>query len=72
MDWQTSAFSRVTLARFGADGSPDGSFGSGGTVSGALGFSSHATAVALQPDGKIVLAGIGTTCEAGSSMLVAR
>ena len=71
-DWNAPVVSRITLARFGADGSPDGSFGTGGKVSGELGFSSHATAVALQPDGKIVLAGIGTTYESGSSMLIAR
>ena len=72
MDWNAPVISRVTLARFGTDGSPDASFGTGGTVSGELGFSSHATAVALQSDGKIVLAGIGTTYESGSSMLIAR
>ena len=71
-DWNAPVVSRITLARFGADGSPDGSFGTGGKVSGELGFSSHATAVALQPDGKIVLAGIGTTYESGSSMLIGR
>ncbi len=71
-DWNAPVVSRVTLARFGSDGSPDASFGIGGTVSGALGFSSHATAIALQSDGKIVLVGIGTTFESGSSMLSAR
>ena len=52
--------------------SPDGSFGTGGNVVSTIGFSSHATAAALQPDGKIVIAGIGTTFPAGSSMLSAR
>ena len=71
-DWNAPVVSRITLVRFGTDGSPDSSFGTGGKVSGELGFSSHATAVALQPDGKIVLAGIGTTFQSGSSMLIAR
>jgi uncharacterized delta-60 repeat protein len=45
--------------RFNADGSPDLSFGNGGWVGTALpGYQDeYANAVALQPDGKIVLAG---------------
>jgi uncharacterized delta-60 repeat protein len=43
------------LARYNADGSLDGTFGSGGkVVSGVLG---NAYAVAVQPDGRIVVAG---------------
>src|SRR5262245_51255584 len=43
------------LARFNADGSPDLSFGTNGEVSDTIG--ALARAMALQPDGKIVLAG---------------
>jgi uncharacterized delta-60 repeat protein len=44
--------------RFNADGSLDQTFGSGGkVVTDFFGFSDSASAVALQPDGKIVVAG---------------
>ena len=47
------------LARFNPDGSPDISFGTGGAVSTDLfGSDDSAEAVALQTDGKIVLAGV--------------
>jgi uncharacterized delta-60 repeat protein len=45
------------LARFSPDGQPDSSFGSGGAVITAIGSQGYAQAVAVQPDGKIVLAG---------------
>jgi uncharacterized delta-60 repeat protein len=47
----------TVLARYNADGSPDGSFGSGGIVVLKTGEHSNAEAVVLQPDGKIVTAG---------------
>jgi uncharacterized delta-60 repeat protein len=47
------------IARFNLNGSLDGSFGSGGKVSADLfGEMDFATAIALQADGKIVLAGV--------------
>jgi uncharacterized delta-60 repeat protein len=48
------------LARYNADGTPDNSFGTNGKVTTALpgGHSSAASAVALQPDGRLVVAGI--------------
>jgi uncharacterized delta-60 repeat protein len=50
-----SQFPNFALARYNADGSLDASFGVGGkVVSGAVG---QAYAVAIQPDGKIVVAG---------------
>lgn len=49
--------SRVTVVRLNPDGSLDSSFGSGGTVVLDLGQFSQANAVALQPDGKIVVVG---------------
>ena len=51
---------------------PTARSGPAAQVLSTIGFSSHATAAALQPDGKIVLVGIGTTFESGSSMLSAR
>ena len=51
-------FSSFALARYNADGSLDGSFGSGGVVSTSVGTNyAYASAVALQSDGKIVVAG---------------
>lgn len=49
----------VLLARFNSDGSPDASFGGGdGWVAGSLGVTVQVgTAGALQPDGKILVAG---------------
>jgi uncharacterized delta-60 repeat protein len=48
--------SYVTLARYNTDGTLDGSFGNGGTVSGGP-VAGRAWAVALQTDGKVVVAG---------------
>jgi uncharacterized delta-60 repeat protein len=45
------------LARFGADGRLDRSFGSNGTATTSWGTHAQAEAVALQPDGKVVVAG---------------
>ncbi|HYH64892.1 MAG TPA: delta-60 repeat domain-containing protein, partial [Urbifossiella sp.] len=45
------------LTRYNADGSLDGTFGSGGKIVANLGGSDGLTAVAVQPDGKIVVAG---------------
>jgi len=46
-----------TVARYNTDGSLDSTFGSGGTVTTVIGDDSVANAVALQSDGKIVVAG---------------
>jgi uncharacterized delta-60 repeat protein len=53
-------FTDFVLARFNADGTPDTSFGTGGKVTTDIagGFAQErARAVAIQPDGKIVVAG---------------
>ena len=54
-------FTDFILARFNADGSPDNDFGTGGgkvvTDMGGGNRLEEATAVAIQPDGKIVVAG---------------
>jgi uncharacterized delta-60 repeat protein len=48
----------IALAKYHADGSPDGSFGIGGkTTTDFFGGADIALAAALQPDGKVVVAG---------------
>jgi uncharacterized delta-60 repeat protein len=49
----------MALARYKPDGSPDAAFGSAGAVRTEVGSVAGAKALALQPDGKIVLAGYG-------------
>ena len=65
----SSDHSKATLVRYDAAGSLDGSFGSGGiaTLDGSP-FDAQAHALALQPDGKIVLAGN----DSGRGLLLAR
>jgi uncharacterized delta-60 repeat protein len=46
-----------TVARFASDGSLDPSFGSNGSAHSDLGGMDQAQAIALQPDGRIVVAG---------------
>ena len=53
----TDGFERVALARFNANGSPDGSFGSGGAVLQDLGRLSVANDVLVQPNRRILIAG---------------
>jgi uncharacterized delta-60 repeat protein len=52
------ANSFVALARFNTNGIPDATFGNGGTVLTEVGsFSDYALSLALQPNGKILVAG---------------
>jgi uncharacterized delta-60 repeat protein len=60
-------YSHVAIARYLPDGSLDGSFGLGGKVVTPFAIYDFAEAVALQPDGKIVVAGSSYT-----NLLVAR
>jgi uncharacterized delta-60 repeat protein len=46
-----------TVARYGTDGTLDAAFGTGGIATIPLGDGDEATAVAVQPDGKIVVVG---------------
>lgn len=65
--------SQVAVARYNADGTPDPSFGDGGAVTTAVGPSSDAASVLLQPDGKIVVAGeTADPAARSSSFLLAR
>lgn len=67
----------VALARFMPDGTPDPDFGAGGQVVTPIGvdpllISDGAMAVALQPDGKIVVAGYSWANGSGDRFVVAR
>lgn len=53
----TSMTEALALVRYDADGSLDASFGSGGIVTTAIGRDHLATAIVVQPDGKLVVAG---------------
>ncbi len=55
----TSPHSTFALARYDRNGRLDASFGSGGTVTTAVGTDAVAQALALQPDGRLVAAGRG-------------
>ncbi|MCX4091680.1 delta-60 repeat domain-containing protein [Nocardia sp. alder85J] len=54
----TTTGDNIAVARYNPDGTPDPSFGDGGRVSTDLGTKAdHGNAVALQPDGRILVAG---------------
>jgi uncharacterized delta-60 repeat protein len=53
----SDTFARMSAARFNANGSPDGGFGQGGAVVLPALKISFANGVAVQPNGRIVLAG---------------
>jgi uncharacterized delta-60 repeat protein len=63
--------SRIVLARYEADGALDAGFGAGGKVTTSFGTYDEARAVALQPDGKIAVAGL-TQVPAGFAFEVVR
>ena len=62
----------ILLARLNADGSLDTTFGTGGTVITDLGGYETANGVAIQADGRIVIAGHASVEGQGSDFLVAR
>lgn len=65
--------SEMGLVRYNPDGSLDQSFGAGGKVVTVLGErGSEAHAIALQPDGRIVAAGVAYTGEEGTDFAVVR
>jgi len=53
----TGSLNSLFMQRFNADGSPDQGFGNAGAVLNPLPYNGVVTAAALQPDGKILLAG---------------
>ena len=56
--------SDFALARYNSDGSRDNSFGTGGIVTTNIGTDDGGYSVALQPDGKILVAGYSSTVSA--------
>jgi len=65
---QTLTFTKFLVARFNTDGSLERTFGDGGvTLTGFMGGADYATDLALQPDGKIVLAGFANTRSGSTS-----
>jgi uncharacterized delta-60 repeat protein len=69
---RASAASEAVITRFFADGQLDPSFGMQGTVRFWLGNFNAAHAIAIQPDGKIVIAGESTWTGGWVEFLVAR
>jgi uncharacterized delta-60 repeat protein len=66
---------QIALLRFNADGTPDTAFGDHGAVLTRIQFASAANALALQPDGRIVVVGLscGSSSYCGSgSVAIAR
>jgi uncharacterized delta-60 repeat protein len=61
--WET----QFAVVRYDTDGALDGSFGTGGVVTTAVGDSAAATAVAVAPDGRIVVAGVADLFPPGPS-----
>jgi len=61
---------RIVLARFLPDGAADTSFGVNGGVSAVLPVSFRANAMAVQPDGKIVVAGSTDNALFGANALI--
>jgi uncharacterized delta-60 repeat protein len=68
------AAGRMFVKRLNADGSPDPSFASGGLAVAPLGASAIGNAVAVQPDGKIIVAGSAAASNPafGTSIALAR
>jgi uncharacterized delta-60 repeat protein len=67
---QGNATGDFVTKRLNADGSVDTTFGTGGTSTVDFGGTDQANAMALQPDGKLVL--VGTTSTGGGDFAIAR
>jgi uncharacterized delta-60 repeat protein len=66
-------FADIELVRFNPDGTLDATFGSGGTVVTALPTTNEfARAVTIQPDGKLVVAGVQDNAFGAGQFMVAR
>lgn len=52
---------RFAVARYNVDGSPDNSFSDNGVLTSAIGYDDRCQSLALQTDGRIVLAGVAFT-----------
>ncbi|HRI19339.1 MAG TPA: T9SS type A sorting domain-containing protein [Panacibacter sp.] len=72
IDFSGHPYTSVILSRYNANGTPDNSFGTGGSVITRAGsMSDVANAITLQQDGKIIVAG-STQVPGGSNILVIR
>lgn len=56
-DWSNDRPTELALERYTNNGAPDDSFGSGGATMGLYSHDTNASAISLQQDGKIVIAG---------------
>jgi uncharacterized delta-60 repeat protein len=65
-------FSKIVVARYLADGTLDASFGSGGIVATPVVGSTFTTALARQPDGKLVMAGATGSFSLSSDVVIMR
>ena len=65
----TQADEKVAVARLNSNGSPDSTFGAAGKATVDFGVATFGNAVALQPNGRIVVAGQRT---GGDDFAVAR
>jgi uncharacterized delta-60 repeat protein len=63
-----SGTSEMLVTRLLPNGTPDSSFGSGGSVLVPIGKNAYADAIALQSDGKIVVAGTGRSTVTGTPL----
>lgn len=72
--WTSTGDKDIALLRFNADGSPDSNFGVDGKVSTDLNNSLQEVAheVALQPDGKIIVAGFSSSSYSANDVVVLR
>jgi uncharacterized delta-60 repeat protein len=68
---QNLVFGKFALGRYNPDGSLDTTFGSGGFVTTELGSNATANAIAVQPDAKIVAAGVVSSAS-GTDFALAR
>jgi len=69
----TSSYWQFALVRYNADGTLDPSFNGDGILVTSLGaYDSYATAVAIQGDGRIVVAGVSTQSINGTDFTLAR
>jgi uncharacterized delta-60 repeat protein len=57
----------IVVLRYNANGSPDTSFGSSGRIDTFIGYASSARGLAIQPDGKLVVAGSARVNNSGTS-----
>ena len=70
--WVQNTNKDFALARYNTDGSLDTAFGTGGRVSTDFGSADEARAVAIQSDGKIVVAGYALDSNTGNDFAAAR